>query len=34
MGEINFDPGTYTHSFHELHMSIMSKGNDVNFLLM
>jgi hypothetical protein len=34
MGEINFDPWTYTHSFDELHMCIMSKGNDVNFLLM
>jgi hypothetical protein len=34
MGEINLDQWTYTHSFNELHMCIMSKGNDVNFLLM
>jgi hypothetical protein len=34
MGEINFDWWTCTHLFDELHMYIMSKGNDVNFLLL
>ncbi len=32
MGEINFDRWTFTHSCDELHMCIMSNGNDVNFL--
>ncbi len=29
LGEINFDQWTYTHSSIELHICIMSKGNDV-----
>ncbi len=30
IGEIKFDGWTYTHWLDELHVCIMSKGNDVN----